>query len=103
MKAFADALEAHTGKVFADYDSLHNFSVLEYRIFWKCFVNWLDGGFELSGNTEPVCVGDDCEYAEFFPLAQLNYADCLLNLSVAAADAPAADGTRFEAAEESES
>ena len=89
MTAFTAALEACTGKVFADYDSLHNFSVVEYRIFWKCFVHWLDGNFGLSGNIEPVCVGDDCEYAEFFPEAQLNYADCLLNLSVAAADAPA--------------
>ena len=89
MTAFTAALEAYTGKVFASYEALHRFSVREYKTFWKCFVHWSNDAFDLSGDTEPVCVGEDCEYAKFFPQAQLNYADCLLGLSVAAADAPA--------------
>ena len=89
MTAFTAALEKYTGEVFANYDALHNFSVREYRTFWKFFVIWSNSGFDLSGDTEPVCVGEDCEYAQFFPHAQLNYADCLLNLSGETADAPA--------------
>ncbi|MEA3122044.1 MAG: acetoacetyl-CoA synthetase, partial [Paraburkholderia sp.] len=47
----------------------------------------------------PVCVGDECEHARFFPHVQLNYADNVLGLSVATASAPAltacyADGRR---------
>ena len=89
MTAFTAALEATTGEVFTSYEALHDFSVREYKIFWKFFVHWSNVAFDLSGDTEPVCVGEDCEYAKFFPQAQLNYADCLLNLPVAAADAPA--------------
>ena len=89
MTAFTTALEATTGKVFTSYEALHDFSVRDYKSFWKFFVHWSNDAFDLSGATEPVCVGEDCEYAKFFPQAQLNYADCLLNLSVAAADAPA--------------
>ena len=98
MTAFTTALQAYTGQVFNDYDTLHDFSVREYRTFWQCFVQWSQG-LEWSGSTEPVCVGDECEHARFFPQVQLNYADNLLGLAVATPDTPAltachADGRR---------
>ena len=89
MTAFTAALEAYTGEVFANYEALHNFSVREYRIFWKYFALWSQSILNFSGEMAPVCMGHECEDAQFFPQAQLNYADSLLNFSVAAADAPA--------------
>ncbi|MPW21329.1 acetoacetate--CoA ligase [Paraburkholderia sp. CNPSo 3157] len=99
MTAFTAALQAHTGQVFDTYEELHDFSVREYRTFWRCFVQWSQG-FEWSGSIEPVCIGDECERARFFPELQLNYSDNVLGLSVAAPDAPAltachADGGRI--------
>ena len=98
MTAFTTALQAYTGQVFNNYDTLHDFSVREYRTFWQCFVQWSQG-LAWSGSTEPVCVGDECEHARFFPQVQLNYADNLLGLAVATPDTPAltachADGRR---------
>ncbi|SIT48143.1 Acetoacetyl-CoA synthase [Paraburkholderia piptadeniae] len=98
MTAFTAALQAYTGQVFDDYEALHDFSVREYRTFWRSFVQWSQG-LEWSGSIEPVCVGDECEHARFFPQVQLNYAENLLGLSVATANAPAltacyADGRR---------
>jgi acetoacetyl-CoA synthetase len=99
MTAFSKELEKCTGQVFQDYQSLHDFAVREYRTFWRCFLDWTRGPIEWHGSTEPACVGDDCEHARFFPQLELNYADNLLNMSVAALDAPAltachADGRR---------
>ncbi|ACC76009.1 acetoacetate--CoA ligase [Paraburkholderia phymatum] len=98
LATFTAALQARTGEVIDDYQSLHDFSVRDYRTFWRCFVEW-SKGLEMSGRIEPVCVGDECEHACFFPRAQLNYSANLLNLSVAPANAPAltachADGRR---------
>jgi acetoacetyl-CoA synthetase len=98
MTAFTKALQAHTGQVFTDYKALHDFSVREFRTFWQCFLNWTQG-LDWAGSAEPVCVGDDCEHARFFPQVQLNYADNLLSLSTVGADRPAltachADGRR---------
>ncbi|NPT55611.1 acetoacetate--CoA ligase [Paraburkholderia sp. 5N] len=98
MSAFTAALEAHTGLMLADYAKLHAFSVREYRTFWRFFLGWCED-IDRGGDIEPVCVGDDCEHATFFPRVQLNYADNLLSLKVAGTDAPAlceckADGSR---------
>lgn len=100
MTAFTTALQARTGRAFPDYEALHDFSVREYWVFWQCFAEWAQDAFKLSGSAQPVCVGDTCEHARFFPQAQLNYTDNLLNLSVASVDAPAltachADGSRM--------
>ncbi|HXE48836.1 MAG TPA: AMP-binding protein, partial [Ramlibacter sp.] len=99
MTAFTTELEKYTGQVFGDYRSLQDFAVREYRTFWRCFLDWTRGPIDWYGSAEPACAGDDCEHARFFPQLQLNYADNLLNLSVAAANAPAltachADGRR---------
>ncbi|WP_246216958.1 acetoacetate--CoA ligase [Paraburkholderia panacisoli] len=99
MTAFTAALQAHTGQVFDNYETLHEFSVRAYRTFWQFFMQWSQG-LDWSGSLEPVCAGDECEHARFFPQVQLNYAENLLGLSVASADAPAltacyADGRRL--------
>jgi acetoacetyl-CoA synthetase len=99
MTAFTTALEACTGEVFPDYQALHDFSVREYRTFWHCFLHWPPARLDFFGSAVPVCEGEDCEHARFFPQVRLNYADNLLNLSVASKDAPAltachADGRR---------
>ncbi|MFM0322786.1 acetoacetate--CoA ligase [Caballeronia glebae] len=98
ISAFTAALQAHTGQSFKSYSELHNFSTREYREFWKCFMQCTPG-LEWSGKAEPVCVGDSCEHASFFPDVNLNYAENLLGFSIAPADAPAltachADGRR---------
>jgi acetoacetyl-CoA synthetase len=98
MTAFTEALRAHTRESLDDYAALHAFSVRDYRTFWRFFIDWAHG-FDHAGDPEPVCIGDACEHAVFFPQLELNYADNLLNLAVAPADAPAltachADGTR---------
>lgn len=88
MTEFTHFLEITTGHSFPNYKALHDYSVREYPTFWECFVRW-SKGLAWSGSIAPVCLGDDCEHAEFFPHVQLNYADNLLGLSVAGSDAPA--------------
>ncbi|PRX32000.1 acetoacetyl-CoA synthetase [Paraburkholderia sp. BL18I3N2] len=99
LTAFSTFLQTHTGQPLGNDEALHDFSVREFRTFWRCFVQW-SSGLEWSGDVEPVCLGDDCEHASFFPRMRLNYADNLLALSAAQADAPAltachADGRRI--------
>ncbi|WP_321799642.1 acetoacetate--CoA ligase [Caballeronia sp. J97] len=98
MAAFTRALQADTGQPFTRYSELHDFSIREYRLFWKHFLQWTPG-LQWSGQAEPVCAGEVCEHARFFPEVTLNYADNLLGFSIAPADAPAltachADGRR---------
>ncbi|MDR6413084.1 UNVERIFIED_ORG: acetoacetyl-CoA synthetase [Burkholderia sp. 1595] len=88
MTAFTRALERHTGRSFADYQALHDFSVRDYRTFWSFLLRWSED-IDWSGSAEPACIGDECEHARFFPHVRLNYADALLNLAVAPAHMPA--------------
>jgi acetoacetyl-CoA synthetase len=98
MSAFTAAFQAHCGEKLRDYTALHALSVAQYRTFWRCFVEWCEG-LDYAGDPEPVCVGDECEYATFFPQLELNYADNLLretpaSASVYALTACHADGRR---------
>ncbi|SAK67886.1 acetoacetyl-CoA synthetase [Caballeronia fortuita] len=98
MTAFTQAFEKVTHEHFADYPALHAYSVREYRQFWKCFLESARG-LEWSGSDEPVCIGNRCETARFFPHVELNYAENLLGKRIAPDDAPAitscfADGRR---------
>lgn len=88
MSDFTHFLETNTGQTFPNYQALHDYSVHKYTTFWEYFLRW-SKGLAWSGSMVPVCVGKDCEHAEFFPQLRLNYADNLLNLTVAGADAPA--------------
>ena len=99
LAAFADTLGSFCHQRFAGYDELHAFSVREFRTFWRFFLRWCGESLGFAGEDVPVCVGDNCETARFFPGLRLNYADSLLSLSVAPANAPAltelhADGRR---------
>ncbi|QBR00760.1 acetoacetate--CoA ligase [Paraburkholderia pallida] len=77
MTAFAAALQTHSGVPLPDYPTLHALSVTQYRTFWRFFIDWCEG-LDLAGNPEPVCIGNECESATFFPNLELNYADNLL-------------------------
>src|SRR5438093_81730 len=61
---------------FGDYLAFESFAVDQFRAFWSLFLRWLDVVCE--GDCEPVCTGDDCETAVFFPRLKLNYAENLL-------------------------
>ncbi|TFZ09052.1 acetoacetate--CoA ligase [Ramlibacter humi] len=89
MAAFTGFVEKATGLRFDDYEALHAFSVREFRQFWSLFLQWCRAPLAVAGDAEPVCVGDEVEQARFFPLLQVSYADSLLNLSIAPAEAPA--------------
>jgi acetoacetyl-CoA synthetase len=98
MVAFTRLLEARTGSSFRSWPELHAASVEDFRAFWAAFLQWSRPPLGIEGSADVVCAGDDVETAIFFPGLQLNFADALLNLQVAGADAPAllechADGT----------
>src|SRR5262249_37511106 len=82
MSAFAAALQARPGVDCSSYETLHAFSVRDYRTFWRAFIEWTTG-LDYAGNPEPVCVGDVCEHATFFPNLELNFADNLLGTQIA--------------------
>lgn len=76
LSAFRQWCEARTGQDLPDHAAMDRFSVEEFRSFWRLFVEWCD--LPREGEVEPVCVGDVCETARFFPNLYLNYAECLL-------------------------
>jgi acetoacetyl-CoA synthetase len=76
LSAFRQWCEARTGQNLPDHAVMDRFSVEEFRSFWRLFLEWCD--LPREGAVEPVCVGDVCETARFFPDLRLNYAECLL-------------------------
>lgn len=68
--------EEQTGSVWPDYEAFHRFSVESFRDFWSLLLKW--SGLQTFGDVYPVCEGDSCEYATFFPNLRLNYAQSLL-------------------------
>lgn len=76
MMQFQRYCEEQTGLSWPDYPSFHRFSVHEFRRFWELFATWSD--IRMAGNRQPVCEGNDCETAVFFPHMQLNYTANLL-------------------------
>ena len=77
LRDFIDYCERKTGLNFANYREFDFYSVSQYREFWSLFLDW--SGILCEGDREPVCVGDDCETAVFWPALRLNYAENLLN------------------------
>ncbi|HKB53390.1 MAG TPA: hypothetical protein VKD22_05265, partial [Ramlibacter sp.] len=55
LTQFTAALEAHSGRIFPTYEALHEFSVREYREFWRFFVLWSRQRLGWDGGVEPVC------------------------------------------------
>ena len=76
--AFLWFCEERTGLRFADDAAFHAFSVLEFRRFWLLFLEW--SGVLYEGDIEPVCVGDSCERATFFPEVRLSFAENVLRI-----------------------
>jgi acetoacetyl-CoA synthetase len=76
LSSFMRYAEAEAGERFADWEAFHRFSVREFRRFWQLFLAW--SGIVTEGRDEPVCDGDDCERAHFFPAMRLSYAENLL-------------------------
>ncbi|WP_394843956.1 acetoacetate--CoA ligase [Pendulispora brunnea] len=76
MTDFICFCEETTGWRFDDPAAFHRFSVQEYRLFWRLFLEWSE--LEVEGSYEPVCVGQVCETAEFFPNLQLSFVQNLL-------------------------
>ncbi|WLA61420.1 acetoacetate--CoA ligase [Bradyrhizobium diazoefficiens] len=76
LTAFGQWCEARTGQRLSDHAAMDRFSVEDFHSFWRLFLEWSD--VPRDGAAEPVCVGDACETARFFPDLRLNYAECLL-------------------------
>ncbi|MBV9734611.1 MAG: acetoacetate--CoA ligase [Acidisphaera sp.] len=79
LTAFTRALEASTGQRFASHAALHDFSVREFPTFWQSVLR--QSGLLVGGSADPVCTGESCEAATFFPNLSLNYAENLLALA----------------------
>ena len=90
LTAFTQWLVARTAHdVAGDPDRLARWSVTQWRAFWSEFLHWCRPHLALEGHDMPVCVGDTCEHAQFFPGLHLSVADSLLNRQVAPGCAPA--------------
>jgi len=76
MTDFICFCEETTGWRFEDAAAFHRFSVQDYRLFWRLFLEWSE--LEVEGSYEPVCVGNICETAEFFPKLHLSFVHNLL-------------------------
>lgn len=76
LTAFIGYCEMQSGRTFGDYSSFHQYSVKEFHSFWRLLLRW--SGLPHEGEIEPVCTGDSCETASFFPNVRLNYAEVLL-------------------------
>jgi len=76
LAGFRRYLEQASGCRFADHAALDRFCVQEFRQFWRAFLCWSE--LQVDGRVDPVCVGDICEHARFFPNLRLNYAESLL-------------------------
>ncbi len=77
LSAFARYCEAATDQIFPSYWTLDKFSAEEFRRFWHVFLRW--SSIPYDGETDPVCVGESCEEARFFPELRLSYAESLLS------------------------
>jgi acetoacetyl-CoA synthetase len=76
LTTFRRWCEARTGQHLPGHAAMDRFSVEEFRSFWQFFLEWSD--LPREGAVDPVCVGDACETARFFPDLRLNYTECLL-------------------------
>ena len=88
MRAFMDHCARATGRVFPDPAAFHDFSVADYRAFWRLFLDW--SGVRCDGSPDVVCTDDRVEHAVFFPNLRLNYAENLLSPAAGPDDATTA-------------
>jgi len=78
LTLFIRFCEGRLGRQFVDHAAFQAFSVAEFRRFWQLFFEW--SGVLVEGDVEPVCVGEVCEHAVFFPGVRLNYAENVLRI-----------------------
>jgi acetoacetyl-CoA synthetase len=76
LSEFVRRCEERTGKRFESPQAFHDFSVEQFREFWELFLDWADP--RRSGEPTPICAGESCETATFFPNLKLSYAENLL-------------------------
>lgn len=76
LTTFTHWCETRLGQKLPNHTAMDCFSVQEFRTFWRLFLEWSDVPRE--GADDPICVGDACETARFFPDLRVNYAECLL-------------------------
>jgi acetoacetyl-CoA synthetase len=77
---FTHYCETSTGQTFPDYYAFEAFAIAQFRDFWSLFWRWSDVACE--GRCDPVCSGNECETAAFFPHLRLNYAENLLDCAI---------------------
>ncbi len=87
LVSFVQELSRDLGTPLDTPDELQRASVLHLRTFWRCLAQWAGAPLGWTGSFEPVCEGDACEHARFFPAARLNYAASLLSPHAAPDDA----------------
>ncbi len=76
MADFQRFCEGRLGRPFSGWLDFHAWSVRDFRVFWRWLLEW--AGLDVEGEADPVCVGDECERARFFPGLRLNYAASVL-------------------------
>jgi acetoacetyl-CoA synthetase len=76
LAAFIRYCAVNIGHSFGDYADFERFAVRDFRRFWRMLAEW--SRLPVEGALEPVCIGDTCESAKFFPQLRLNYAESLL-------------------------
>lgn len=87
LTAFQRCCEEASGRRFATFSDLHDFSVAELTTFWSLFLRW--SGLLTDGAAERVCTdAGSCERGVFFPDLRLSYVENLLR------DDPAEDPHR---------
>ena len=84
LTQFIRFCEGHTGRRYSDHAAFHEFSVADYPRFWSLFLEWSRLAWE--GPTEPACTDVRPEFAQFFPLVRLSYAENLLEPMAGASD-----------------
>jgi acetoacetyl-CoA synthetase len=77
LTSFMHYCETAAGRAFDEYTQFEQFSVEDFRTFWRLFLSW--SGVRREGEIDPVCLGDTCESAQFFHNLRLNYAENLLD------------------------
>ena len=98
LTAYMHYCERETGQIFPCYDAFQEFSVSEFRSFWNLFLKW--SGIAHEGEADPVCTGELCEDATFFPNLRINFAEALLGSDDADDDRVAITARHFDGSHE---
>lgn len=70
---FQQRMQARTGRIFADYEALWQWSVDDLDGFWRAI--WDDFGVLADGSPEPVLARRDMPGAQWFPNVRLSWAE----------------------------